>query len=289
LLKIALGTVQFGTGYGIANTSGQVPFEEARRIVFEAAAHGADTVDTAIAYGESEAVLGRIGVDGWKVITKLPAAPSLDRDVCAWVERELLNSLERLRVSRLYGVLLHQPSQLLEPGGTTLAAALEQARKMGIVDKIGLSIYAPEQLAALLAVGTFDLVQAPFNILDRRLSESGWAAELKARGIEIHARSIFLQGLLTMQGDRRPEKFRAWNSVWNAWERWLDEVSISPVEACMRFAMASEHIDRVVIGIDNVAQARQIFGVETSALPSLPTWPPLFDQRLINPAQWNEL
>ena len=169
-------------------------------------------LDTAIDYGASEATLGEIGVASWRVVTKLPAAPALEDDLPAWVERQVRESLERLRIESVYAVLLHRPQQIFEPGGLKLVAALERVKAIGLTEKIGISIYAPEQIDPLLSRGRFDLLQAPFNILDRRLAAEGWMSKLKMLGIEVHVRSIFLQGLLLMQPAQRPAKFARWRA-----------------------------------------------------------------------------
>ena len=70
--RIALGTAQFGMSYGIANVSGQVSREGAKAILDLASLSGIDAIDTAIAYGESEACLGDVGVENFRVVTKLP-------------------------------------------------------------------------------------------------------------------------------------------------------------------------------------------------------------------------
>ena len=80
-MKLALGTAQFGLEYGIANQAGPVPLDEVKNIIRHAALRGIDTLDTAIAYGESESALGKVGVNGWNVITKLPALPGASVDM----------------------------------------------------------------------------------------------------------------------------------------------------------------------------------------------------------------
>ena len=57
-MKLGLGTVQFGTDYGISNKLGQTSADEVRKILEFAAGHGIRYLDTAPAYGTSEAVLG---------------------------------------------------------------------------------------------------------------------------------------------------------------------------------------------------------------------------------------
>lgn len=288
-MKLALGTVQFGCTYGIANQTGRVPLVDARGILQEARRSGVDTIDTAIGYGASEATLGQIGVASWRIVTKLPAAPALEDDLPDWVERQIRSCLARLRIERLYAVLLHRPQQLFEPGGLKLVGALERLKTLGLTEKIGLSIYAPEDIDPLLGRGRFDLVQAPFNILDRRLISEGWASKLKMLGMEVHARSIFLQGLLLMEAGRRPAKFARWRPIWEEWDRWLEEISVTPVTACVAYAASWEDIDQIVVGVDSLTHLQEILAVENQDLPSLPIWPCALDQELINPARWSEI
>ena len=98
--RLALGTAQFGLSYGVANRGGQVDSRAVSAILARAAAAGVDTLDTAVSYGESEAVLGRAGVRGWKVVTKLPGLPPDVRDVAAWVDGQVRGSLDRLGTDR---------------------------------------------------------------------------------------------------------------------------------------------------------------------------------------------
>ena len=171
--RLALGTVQFGLEYGVANRGGQVSAEDAATILSRALRMGIDTLDTAIAYGVSEETLGRIGVHEWNVVTKLPAVPESIDDIGGWVEDAVTGSLRRLRISKLHGLLLHDPRQLAGTIGDALFEALTKLREQGLVEKIGISIYHPADLDALCGRYSLDLVQAPFNVLDRRIAQPG--------------------------------------------------------------------------------------------------------------------
>lgn len=287
-MKIALGTVQFGLDYGVANNAGRVSFEEAKKILGLAKKHGIDTLDTAIAYGDSEATLGRLGVRDCEIITKLPAMPDGYANVASWVEDQVAGSLDRLDVANLYGVLLHRPDQLLGERGVELYGALQQLKQRKFTQKIGVSIYGPAELQ-LLSQMSFDVVQAPLNILDRSLVESGWAKRLRQQGTELHVRSTFLQGLLLMSPERRPEKFFRWAPLWSEWERWLESSGIPPLQACLGYVLGVAEVDKVVIGVDSAHHLQQILDASKRRLDSLPAWPDNIDEDLINPALWNQL
>lgn len=287
--RLALGTVQFGLEYGVANNAGRVNLDEAGKILAEAAHAGINMLDTAIAYGDSESTLGKIGVADWRIVTKLPEMPDTCTNVAEWVEAQIRESLNRLGVQQLHAVLLHRPAQLLEARGPQLFAALERLKVLGYTKKIGISIYDPSELDSLFRDMHFDLVQAPLNILDRRLVNSGWAQRLRSSGVELHVRSAFLQGLLLMPADKRPQKFNRWQSLWLEWERWLSETGLSPVEACLRYAMSVEEVDNVVVGVDSAAQLHEIHAAAIGVLPGLPDWPQTIDPVLLNPALWSRL
>lgn len=284
--RLILGTVQFGLNYGIANQSGIVTRSVAKSMLKLAAANGVNTLDTAIAYGDSEACLGKIGIQNFNVVTKLPAVPGGCMDVSSWVQEQIAASLNRLNMTAVYGLLLHYPQQLLAPSGKELYQSLQELKRIGKVQKVGISIYAPVELDMLIPRYQFDLVQAPFNLVDRRLYISGWLRLLKHNGIEIHTRSAFLQGLLLMSQASRPQKFAPWTNLWDKWHNWLAVHGISAVQACLTFAFSFPEIDRVIVGVDSINQLEQVITATRSVVPN--DFPDLHcdSENLINPGHW---
>jgi len=285
--RLALGTVQFGLRYGVANQGERVSLEEAARIVRHARDGGLDTLDTAIAYGDSELRLGEIGIGGWRVVSKLPDPPTGCADVRGWVEESTTRSLERLKIPCLSGLLLHRAANLATTQADELYSAMQGLKSRGLVRKIGISIYGPEELDECGARFPLDLVQAPFNIVDRRLHTSGWLARLKSRGTEVHTRSAFLQGLLLLPPHRRPRGFDRWKSIWNAWDGWLAGAKLSPISACLGFPLRYPQIDRVVIGVDDLTQMLALLAYEAACLAEPPIELASEDLDLINPSRWS--
>ena len=285
---LALGTVQFGLPYGVANQSGQVSCGEVAEILAYAWAAGLNTLDTAIAYGESEQRLGEVGVAQWQVISKLPAIPEDCIDIAAWVEAAVCGSLWRLKIPKLYGLLLHRPLQLLGSQGPALYRELVSLKEQGKVEKIGVSIYCHDELEALWPHYRLDLVQAPFNILDRRLATSGWLARLHHAGIEVHVRSVFLQGLLLMGSENRPAYFNRWRPLWDEWHRWLTEQALTPLEGCLHFAMSQPEVGRVVVGVDSLKHLQEIVSASspTIGIMKFPSELASETSALINPSEW---
>ena len=287
--RLALGSVQFGLPYGIANQKGQVSREDTKRIIALARLSGIDTLDTAIAYGDSETCLGDVGLDGFKVITKLPAMPNDVIDVGFWVRKQMQASLKRLNVTNVYGLLLHRSQQLLGSKGKSLFQAMDQLKAEGVVQKIGVSIYAPSELENLINLCQIDLVQSSFNLMDQRLKSSGWLQKLHDAGIEVHTRSAFLQGLLLMKFNAIPENFKRWQPLFDTWHSWLLDNNISAAQACIGFVQAHAQISKVVVGVESVHQLKQLIKAQKQ-LPNI-NWPNIncSDEYLINPSYWSTL
>lgn len=290
--RLALGTVQFGLPYGVANTQGQVMYEEAEAMLLSARTAGIDTLDTAIAYGEAESVLGRIGVSGFRLISKVPALRESVLSADDWVVAQVEASLERLRVPRLGGLMLHAPDDLLGPHGTDLARGLQRARDAGLAERIGLSVYSPEQLVALVGRLPLEIIQIPLNIFDRRFIETGWLDRLIADDVEVHARSVFLQGLLLMSSDRIPSKFESFRSLIDGWHSWLagdTAAGMSAIQACLAHAASYAGISRLVVGADSLAQLQDIIEAVSAVPLRAPASLASPATSLINPAQWKTL
>lgn len=272
--------------YGIANRSGKVSSVQVAQILSRARLGGIDTLDTAIGYGDAERRLGLAGVDDWKVVTKL--APDVDdsRGVSTWVRQSVRESLERLRIPKLHGLLLHRPEQLLGDHGKELYRALLQVKTNGQVTKIGVSVCDPEELQQLWPRFDLDLVQAPLSIVDRRLVRSGWLSRLSESGVEVHVRSVFLQGLLLMEAETRPTWFRQWNGIWERWDRWLEQRQIAPIDGALGFALSQIGVSRVVVGVDSVDQLEDALSVGELGLAELPPGLESSDPALVNPSQW---
>lgn len=285
-MRIALGTAQFGLSYGIANPTGQMSIEEARNVLFKAKQAGIDTLDTAVAYGNSEEQLGVLGVRNWRIVTKLPALPTAIDDVGTWVMTQLYGSLRRLGVDRLECILLHRPMDLLGSQSSRYVNALRRVKDYGLAKSIGYSIYSPDELAELFPVLMPDVVQAPFNIIDRRLVSSGWMMKLVDKGIRVHTRSVFLQGLLLMPPDSRPKWFNRWHHLWRDWSESSTKSGQSPLSLSLRYVLSHPDIERVVVGVDSVMQLEEVISASLESAVSL--FPEIESQdiELLEPSRW---
>lgn len=258
LKKLALGTVQWGINYGIANHSGMVTPNVVTDILAEASTLGIEVLDTAAAYGKSEEVLGLNNLESFKVVTKTPIfnqSEISDADV-KHLNLAFKNSLISLRCKKVYGLLVHDVKNLLAPGGEALIQSMLELKEAGFIEKIGVSVYDSHDLDAVLKKFSMDLVQVPLNILDQRMLLSGHLDMLKDNGIEIHSRSVFLQGLLLLPINKVPKFFDPISPTLNTWHEICRERGLSAAEACLAFVKNVAQIDRVLVGIDGLSHLR---------------------------------
>lgn len=285
-MKLALGTVQFGLDYGITNEAGRTPIDEARRILIRARNAGIDTLDTAAVYGNSEQVLGQIGINGWHVVSKVPPLPEGGVNGKEWVLFHLRQSLERLQVDRLDYLLLHRAADLLRLEGKEIAAGLRELKAEGLVSKVGYSIYSPQSLTELIEIMPPDLIQAPFNVLDQRLVKSGWLGRLVDMGVEVHVRSVFMQGLLLVGREKRSQAFDRWSQLWQRWDAAVCGNSEQAIALCLGFVKSHPSISRIVVGVESRAQLEQLLEIWTKSAPYEAVGLACDDPHLVEPSNW---
>ncbi len=290
--KIGLGTVQFGLDYGIANPNGRVPFDEVEQIVGRAATLGITVLDTAALYGVSEETLGRIlGPEHpFHIITKTPRAAGdrITENDAADLTGTFDRSLQRLQQQSVYGLLIHDADDLLKPGGQLLIDALRRVRDSGRVTRIGVSVYTGAQLDSVLDLFTPDLVQLPLNVLDQRLIADGRLDRLHQMGVEVHARSVFLQGLLLMEPQALDAYFDPVRDCIESYRDGIKRTGATPLEGALRFALGLSQIDTVIVGVCSRQELEDICVASMRRdFPEIDfsRWA-VNDPHYVNPSQW---
>ncbi|WP_339136117.1 MAG: aldo/keto reductase [Candidatus Electrothrix sp. GW3-4] len=262
LLKLGLGTVQFGMKYGISNSEGQTSKQEVRRILEVARRKGIRYLDTASQYGRSEQVLGQTMPVGhqFRIITKTPHFKSkkIEQRHISQLKKSFEQSLDRLLVDSVYGLMVHNAEDLLVPGGENLYQAIIDLKKDGKLRKAGVSVYTAKQIDMINSRYDIDIIQVPVNILDQRLIQSGHLSDLKKRGVEIHARSIFLQGLLLMRPDELHSYFDPIKRHIQTYQNEIHSHGFSLLSSAVQFVKSIDLIDKVLVGVDSVVHLQEI-------------------------------
>jgi aryl-alcohol dehydrogenase-like predicted oxidoreductase len=291
-MKLALGTVQFGLPYGVTNHAGLVPDSEVREILNFAKKGQISLLDTAHSYGSSEAVLGKqlFGNPDFQIVTKTKTIADVG---IQGVTDAFHESLRRLKCSHIYAVLAHNAQDLIsDKFGPKLFALMQEWKSQRLVQKIGASVYTSEELDALEKY-SLDIVQVPLNALDQRLISSGHLHRWKQRGVEIHARSIFLQGALLVEPSQLPPHFSPYRQILKKYHKTVAALGLSPIEGALLFLHQQKSVDYGVIGVCSKLELEEILNAYEK-IRSLPDdfWDPselsVTDAGLINPSLWRK-
>lgn len=277
-LKIGLGTVQFGLKYGISNTTGQTAAGEVTKILNYATSEGISILDTAFGYGESEAVLGQNGLQHFKIVSKfLPPGDSLS------IEEQFTESCTRLGVKQLYGYLAHRPTAVFE--NPVQWEVLKKLKAKGKVSKIGFSFNTPDEVDRAIESGMIpDLIQVPYNYLDRRFEEKIKALK-EQYACEIHTRSVFMQGLFFTPTACLPCFFDPIKELLNDFKKHYPNTAGS----LLQFALVKPFIDCVVIGVNEVNQLQENIASLKHAVVPIGTDLPTIPEVIIQPSNWPKL
>ena len=256
-MKLVLGTAQFAGNYGVTSKLTRHPAEGCAQVLTAAKNLEISAIDTAVNYSGVEALLGSYNVDAFKVITKLPPCGVSYGEVNGWVRNIITSSMTKLGVRSLYGVLLHRAEDWLSQKGS-LVRALVELKEEGVVENVGVSIYEPDLLEELQAHQKLDLIQAPYNLLDRRLEKSGWLQRLHDQGVIVHTRSIFLQGLLLARSSNLPPSMAACSADIVRVHKYLLAEDLDAVAASLSIASNDPRVDGLVVGVETPSQLGEV-------------------------------
>ena len=235
--KLSLGSVQWGKPYGVSNSNGQTDFKEVNRILTKARSVGIRLIDTAGSYGDAEDVLGKNNLSYFSIVTK---ASKFENKSISKVEVDDLSlkfkqSLLKLNQSSCYGLLIHQKEDIFKNGNQYLIETLNKLKLKGLVKKIGISLYDSNDIDEVIERLRPDIIQLPINVLDQRFIKDGSLNYIKSKNIEVHARSVFLQGLLLMPSKKTPVFFKTWIKKINEWKNTCKKKNINYLSAALNF------------------------------------------------------
>jgi len=283
--RIVLGGAQLGLPYGILNGGETLSREEVARILDTAAGHGIDAIDTAIAYGQSESVIGETAQNRFKIISKLPPIPLDVSNVSLWVRTQVDASLSRLKCTSLNALLLHRSQDLTDAHGAELYAAINSLKVEKIIQRFGVSIYTPDELNGIIGTFDIDVVQAPLNVFDRRIL--GVIDQLTALNIEVHVRSVFLQGVLIAKPENRPQRFQPWSDHFARFDEWVLSSGVSAMACCLGFALQQSGVAKLVIGTTSPESLTEIMTSIPNMKLEVPADLQSSSEQLIDPRVWS--
>ena len=257
--RLVLGTVQLGLAYGINNKAGKPDFNGVCDIIKTAFDQSINRFDTAQAYGDSEEILGKV-FDKLKINKKVKVYSKLDPrlDLCDKfaVERSIDDSLNRLKIDQLEGLLIHHEDGLnhWDKGSGGILRGLVAK---GVVRLVGASFYTPQKAFDALGIDGIDIIQVPANILDRRFKNIGGFTKAEERNKDVFVRSIFLQGLLLMDQDRVPFSMSDALPYLERFARIAGDIKLSRKELVFGYAHYAWPRAFIVFGAETSKQVRE--------------------------------
>ena len=297
---LALGTVELGMDYGIPvpGAYGRPSVSAAERLVHAALDAGINLIDTAQAYGNSEAILGRalrgsrqravlatkatVQADG-----KTLRGDALRRAMLAGLE----NSLHLLQTDYVDIWQVHNVDDDLLEQSDLVAEVFSEARASGMALWRGGSFYGPDLPLAALTHDLFDTVQVTYSIFDQRLADKLFHAAT-SQGVGILARSILLQGVLTERADYLPDRLQPLKARSQRFRQLVAEAGggLSPAQVAIAFGLAEPRIGSVLIGMRTESELQENLAAAAATLsPDL-----MFELRqlridkpeFVNPSVW---
>lgn len=283
-MKLALGTVQFGLDYGVTNTSGKVSQEEVTRILNCALHNNINNLDTASVYGNSEQVLGSLASKAFNIISKVPSFKNLQ---CT-IRESVMSTLDNVERNSLYGMMLHDENDIKDK---SQYCELLDLKNEGLLKKVGCSFYTLEALEFALNKNiNIDIIQIPASCLDQRFEMSGLLHRAKEKGIEIHCRSLFLQGLL-LSNNEIPSSLTKFKTEINSFHQFADNNAIKALDLALLYLYQSDLLDFGVVGCQSEAQLKEII-TSYKTIEKIRLALPLHQlssssEILLNPSLWN--
>lgn len=277
--RFVLGTANFSQNYGILSQGDALAVDEVNQILSVAKSESLDTVDMAQAYGESQ--IDAKAFEYFRVISKWSIADDVEA-----VYRSLKSDLKKYGKSNFYALMIHDPQNLDRVDSLALASFCQRIRAEGMAERIGISIYTEDDWRACQKVMKPEIVQLPLNPMNQLLNNDSFKQELADKGVEVHARSLFLQGVLL--GHELPSNFDELEYIWQRFCHITKEYS-ERLAAILSWSLSQKWIHKWVVGVASANHLRQIArAVEVSQDLTAPCFDELKDMYhpMVDPRNW---
>lgn len=254
-----IGGAQFGQSYGVVSGDRQLSEETISSLLKQSWNLGISLIDTAPSYGDSERILGKKEFQKFDFITKLSILESPDWGLPN-VQDSIEESLHRLQKKSLNGYLIHNAAQFLKKKNSDeIWLKLCDFKAKGIIRNLGFSVYEEFEIIKILNSfpGT-DFLQVPINLFDQRLSNSNAISLARLQNVSIHARSIFLQGLLLCDINKIPLSLGIIRDKRRVLEAYNNQNGCTNLEMALAYIRSLNFISKIVVGLKDAQQLKQL-------------------------------
>jgi len=290
--KLIFGTANFSRNYGSARNQKNQSKKNIIKILNYLKKNKIYNLDTSIEYTNVDKKIKFSKYKNWKIITKI----NLERFQHYKSEDKILTKLillleknaKNAGVKNIEVLLLHNSNIMFTKNGDRYFSILKKLKHLKKIKKFGYSIYDFNTIDRLVKNFKPDILQCPYNIFDQRLNNNKLTGLLRKKKIEIHVRSVFLQGLLLLKIKNLPSKFSKWKNNFIKLDNWTKTHNYSKLEVCLNFIIHNKLIDKIVFGAEDLNQMKQILSLDLDKKIKLPKNMSVCDESLINPLKWKE-
>ena len=278
--KVILGVTQFGLDYGLLNQYNSNKKKKLKQILKFSKKKQIDSLYTSKYYGNANKFLATENLNYFKIYLKFKSQDLLKK----FFSKELEKIKRKLKKKDLV-LILDGFENLKNRERLKIYNILLDLKKNKKINRFGYSIYSFKNLKKICHKFKPNILQCPYNVIDRRLEEKKLLQFLKINKIEVHVRSIFLQGLLILHYSKHPRKFLNWKKIFKKFDDQIQHYKISNLDWCLNFIEKNKYINKILLGVDNIDQLREICSFKNNGKIKFPKMY-VKDEKLINPSKW---
>ena len=278
--KVILGVTQFGLNYGILNQHNSNKKKKLKQILNFSKKKGINSIYSSKYYGNANKFLATENLNYFKLYIKFKSQDLLKKNFLEDFEK----MKKKLKKNNLI-LMLDRFENLKNRERLKIYNILLDLKKDKKINRFGYSIYSFKNLKKICHEFKPNILQCPYNVIDRRLEEKKLLQFLKINKIEIHVRSIFLQGLLILHYSKHPRKFLNWKKIFKKFDDQIQHYKISNLDWCLNFIEKNKYINKILLGVDNIDQLREICSFKNNEKIKFPKMY-VKDEKLINPSKW---
>jgi aryl-alcohol dehydrogenase-like predicted oxidoreductase len=259
LKRFIIGGAQLSQNYGAFNKDYSIGSQELRKILNYSTKNEIFFIDIANSYKNCIKKLSKNNLKKFKIILKIRIKKK--KNYLTKLKKIINNTLKQLKINKLYSIMLHNEFDFKYLKNKKVSNYLIELKKKNIIKKIGISIYNFKKIKFFLKNSPIDLIQVPFNVLDRRILQKNLLKIIKKKGVEVHVRSIFLQGLLLQKPNSHHSIIKNNQKLFNDWNNFNLGEKRKKIINCIKFVTQFNEIDKFIIGVDNFSQLTTIVNV----------------------------
>ena len=256
--KIILGTASFNSRYGLDGVS--VNKKKSNNILDYAKSKNIKYIDISTDYNFYKNLIKNLSIKNISLSLKITKKDFKDLSSKKKTEVFVKNVLKIFNKKKIHYLFFHHTKDLMSKKGTEVYKILKHFQKKKKIGKIGCSVYSDKEIVKILKFYPINILQIPLNIFDQRFTEKKIQNIIKKKQIEIHARSIFLQGLIFTRNVSK-KKFGKFK-VLNKWSRYIKENKLNPLIETFTFLLQKKFVDKIVVGVKSKKELNQILNIK---------------------------